>query len=329
MQVKKHNDSSCYVIAEAGINHNSDMSIAKDMIKMAARCGANAIKFQTIIPNEIFSELINPELYDMSKSWILDLKQHRELKNFAQKQKIDFLSTPLGTQSLKILKEIGCSTIKIASCDLNNTELLKHASDLKTKLIISTGMSTISEIASTVEYLKNKNCDFALLHCISCYPTPMDQANVRTVVFLKEMFDVPIGYSDHTMGTEASLAAVVLGASIIEKHFTLNKDMKGPDQKLSADPEEFSKMVNQIRSIEKSLGKPRTTVFPIEKKFRQNMRRSIVASKNLPKYSTLKKSDLILVRPGTGIPPTMLHNLIGMKTSKNIKKGELLDWKSL
>lgn len=315
-----------FIIAEAGINHNSDIDIAKKMIKSASECGADAIKIQTIIPDEFLSEKINPKLFQMAKNWSLSYKQHQELKNFAKKNNIEFFSTPLGKKSVNILKKIKVNLVKIASGDLDNLELIKQALQLGVPLIISTGMSSISEIASTVDFIKKHKRQFVLLHCISSYPTPIEDTNLSTIPYFREAFHVPIGYSDHTEGIEACLAAVSLGACVIEKHFTLDKNMEGPDQKLSADPKEFAQLVKSIRIIEKTIGKHRTGIINSEEKFRKLMRRSIGVNREIPTGTKLRKSDLNLIRPSTGIPPNMMEKLVGMTVKKRVKKGELLSW---
>ena len=330
MQVGKQkigSGNSVYVVAEAGINHNGDINIAKKMIEAAAKAGADAIKFQTIFSEELFSKKLNPELYDLIKQWSFNKREHIELKKHAEKNGIDFFSTPVGKKSAKLLREIGVKCIKIASGELTNHELIKNVAKMKKPMIISTGMSTMSEIMDTVNLVRQENCPFALLHCNAAYPSPHEDVNLSNINYLQEMFDVPIGFSDHTIGDEACLAAVSMGASIIEKHFTLDKNMEGPDQKLSADVAEFTNLVSKIRIIEKLRGSPRTGPTKSEMKFRKLMRKSVCAATNIPHGTKLKKPMLTLVRPGTGIPPTMLDQLIGMTIKKDIKKGTLIDWK--
>jgi len=320
-------DHPVYIIAEAGINHNGDLDIAKEMIEEAKKCGVDAIKIQTIIPEDLFSQKLNPELFEMCKDWTLDLNQHKELKKHAIKNKIEFFSTPVGLKSTKILRDLGVSAIKIASGDLNNYELIKEASKSTKSLIISTGMSSISEIMSTVNFIEATDSKFMLLHCISSYPASIKDANLNTIPYFKTIFNVPIGYSDHTLGIDTAVTAVALGASCIEKHFTLDKKMIGPDQNLSANPHEFKELVAKIRLVENGLGTPRNTTLPSEIKFRKLMRRSIFSTRDLKKGTKLNKSDLILLRPGNGIHPKMIENLIGMTLIKNVKKGEMLSWK--
>ena len=318
-----------FIIAEAGINHNGDLNIAKKLIKQASKCGADAIKFQTITADELFSKKMNPELYTLVDKWSLNKKDHLTLIDYAKKNSIQIFSTPMGQKTTKLLVSLGMQAIKIASCDLNYHDFLKTTAKTKTPMIISTGMSKISEISSAVDIIKQENCPFAILHCNSSYPTPMEDANLSTIPYLEKMFDVPIGYSDHTDGIDACIAAVAIGASILEKHFTLDKEMEGPDQKLSADPNEFSELVRKTRLIEKSLGKPRTGVTKSEKKFVKKMRKSIGASIDIPANTKIKKSMLSVFRPGNGISPDMIDDLVGLKTKKLIKKGTQLSWKEL
>ena len=238
-----------FIVAEAGINHNGDIEIAKEMIESASKFGVNAIKFQTLFPEELFSEKLNPEWFSLIKKWSFTKKQHLELMKYADKNGIEFFSTPVGKKSAKLLQDIGVKTIKIASGELTNHELIRTIAKMKIPMIISTGMATISEILSSVGIVRKENCPFVLLHCNASYPSPIEDVNLSTIHYLQEIFKVPIGYSDHTVGNEACLTAVSLGACIIEKHFTLDKNMEGPDQKLSADTKEFSDLVQRIRIV--------------------------------------------------------------------------------
>ena len=197
---------------------------------------------------------------------------------------------------------------------------------MKIPMLVSTGMTTISEIAEVVELIKQYNCPFTLLHCVSSYPTLAKDANLSTIQYLKNTFDVPVGFSDHTTGIEVSLAAVALGASVIEKHFTLDKNMPGPDQKLSLNPSEFLELSEKTRLIEKALGTPRSTIIKSEINFRDNMRKSIGVKSDIIPGTSLKRSMISLFRPGTGISPNMMDNIIGRTVKKPIKAGTLLSW---
>ena len=197
---------------------------------------------------------------------------------------------------------------------------------MKIPMLVSTGMTTISEIAEVVELIKQYNCPFTLLHCVSNYPTLVKDANLSTIQYLKNTFNVPVGFSDHTTGVEISLAAVALGASVIEKHFTLDKNMPGPDQKLSLNPSEFLELSKKTRLIEKAMGIPRSTIIKSEINSRDNMRKSIGIKFDIMPGTILKRSMISLFRPGTGIPPNMINNIIGKTVKKSIKAGTLLSW---
>ena len=294
------------------------------MIEKASTTGVDAIKFQTLLPDELFSKESNPELFNLIKQWSLSKQNHIILKKYAEKFNLDFISTPIGKKTSNILYEIKCKAIKLASADLTNLELIKHISTFKIPIIVSTGMSTMSEIFSTVEFLSNHNSSFCLLHCTAAYPTTIDEANLVNIPYFQKIFSMPIGYSDHTIGNDASCTAVSLGASMIEKHFTLDKNMQGPDQKLSADVDDFKNLVTKIRHIERMMGRPRIKPTKSEKKFRQAMRRSLVFSKDLKKGTKLKKSDFLYLRPGNGIPLDNLDIVVGLKINQNVKKGSPL-----
>lgn len=315
-----------YIIAEAGINHNGNIEIAKEMIETAAKCGVDAIKFQTIIPDELFSKLLNPETFDFAQKLSFNKKQHIELKNIANKNGIEFFSTPLGKRSTQLLAEIGVKIMKIASGEITNHDLIKRISQLRIPMLISTGMTSLSEISDVVAIVEKQKCPFILMHCISSYPLPVEEANLATIPFLRNTFGIPVGYSDHALGNEVCFAAVSLGACAIEKHFTLDKNMEGPDQKLSANPKEFLELVSTIRIIEKAIGTPRLSPTKSEEKFKKLMRKSIGVSKDLPRGTKIKKSMLTVIRPGTGISPILIDNFVGMTLKTSVKKGNLLSW---
>jgi len=320
------NAKNVYVVAEAGINHNGSMNIAKQMIESAAKCGCNAVKFQTIFPEELFTTLNNPDLFEISKSWNFTKKQHIELKKFSEELKLDFFSTPVGIKSAKLLVDIDVKMIKIASGELNNHELVSYISKKHIPIILSTGFSTLSELSQTVELIKSEKCPFAILHCNASYPTPIEDLNLVNIPYLKTIFNTTVGFSDHSLGNEASLAAVSLGAKIIEKHFTLDRKMPGFDQELSSDPKEFLNLVQKIRKLEKSFGKIREGPTKSEQKFKQLMRKSIASVKNIPSGTKITNSMLKAVRPGTGIPIDKKTTLIGLTTKKSIKKDEFFEW---
>jgi len=318
-----------FIIAEAGINHNGDMELAKQMVDEAAKCGVDAIKIQTLLPEELFSKKLNSEIYDYIQTLSFNKKQHIELKKRAEKNGIEFLSTPVGSNTAKLLNEIKCNTFKIASGELNNLELVSQIAKYGKPIIVSTGMSTLSEIMTTIEIIQEHNCPFAILHCISCYPTKINDANLSTIPYFQNIFDAPIGYSDHTLGNQACLSAVALGAKILEKHFTLDKNMEGPDQKLSGDTRDFKELVTETRKVEKSMGIPRTKPYSPEIKFKNLMRVSIGTSKNIQSGTKITKSMLTYFRPGTGIPPTLIDQIIGLRVNQDVEKGTHLTWNML
>jgi len=321
------NSHPVYIVAEPGVNHKGDIELAKKLISEASKSGANAVKFQVIGSDEVYLKDNYPKYNKMIRDTQLSKNEYIELQKYAKMKNIDFFATPAGEKSLKILEDINVSAIKIGSGELNRTSLIEKASEAKKPLIVSTGMTTISEISSIVELLKKKQCSFALLHCNSCYPTPIEDANLSTIPYLANVFKIPIGYSDHTIGNIACLSAVSVGASIIEKHFSIDDGVWKQEIDLSAHPKEFSEMVKQIRTIEKMLGKPRQNVSPSEIKSRRIMRYSICASCEIKPGTKIKNSMLTILRPGTGIQPNMKEKIIGLTINKKIKKGTPLEWK--
>jgi N,N'-diacetyllegionaminate synthase len=315
-----------FIIAEAGINHNGNIELAKEMVDEAAKCGVDAIKIQTLLPEELFSKKLNSEVFDYCQSLSFNKKQHIELKKRAEKNNIQFLSTPVGTKTAKLLHEIKVNSFKIASGEINNLELITQIANYRKPIIVSTGMSTLSEILTTVERIQENECPFAILHCISCYPTKIQDANLSTITYFQNIFNVPVGYSDHTLGNDACLTAVALGSNILEKHFTLDKNMEGPDQKISGDVAEFKELVKKTRNIEKSLGIPRAKPYPQEIKFKKMMRVSIGTSKYIKSGTKITKSMLTYFRPGDGISPTMIDQIIGLKANQDVEKGTHLTW---
>jgi len=316
-----------YVIVEPGINHLGSVNKAKEIIKTASECGADAVKFQTLHPSELFSDKFFPEIVEKIKKSQFSKNEWLELKRFAKKLKIDFFSTPTGEKSLKLLHSINVPCFKIGSGELNKDYFIKNVAKIGKPIILSTGMSSLSEISLIVEILKQKNCPFALLHCNSSYPSPIEDANLSTIPDLKKIFDVPIGYSDHTIGTEACLAAVALGATIIEKHFILDDSPGLDDVSLSVFPNELKNMINQIRIIEKSIGIPRRGITKSEKNTRIAMRYSVSAAKNISSNTSITRSMLVVLRPGDGISPSDIELLSGLKIKENVKKGQRLKWK--
>ncbi len=334
MKTKKFlNLKKSYFIAEIGVNHNNDMALAKKMIISAKSSGANAVKFQTFKAEK----LVTPKTplvkyqkkstrsgkthYDMIKSLELSEKNHLKLKKFCREIDIDFLSTPYDLDSAKFLNKIGCKIFKTASADIVDLELHTYLAKNKKKVIISTGMSNFQEIDKCIKiYRKHSNKNFILLHCVSNYPCSLKSLNLNIIPKLKKRYKCTVGYSDHSVGSIASILSVALGAKVIEKHFTINKNLSGPDQKASDLPKDFKKMVEEIRSAEIALGKSVKKCQPEETQMSKVSRKSLTLNKNILKGQEIKRSSLVMKRPGTGIFFYNLSKVLGKKVKKNLKK---------
>ncbi|MBF87897.1 MAG: N-acetylneuraminate synthase [Pelagibacterales bacterium] len=338
MKFKKNNT---FIIAEAGINHNGKLSIAKKMVKIAKCAGANCIKFQAFNINNLVSNKAKSARYQLKETnnnlqknvlqnLTLSKQNLSQLYNECKKQKIEFLCTAFDKELLKYLVSLGMKKIKIPSGEITNFPYLIETAKYNIPIILSTGMSNMQEIKKAYECLKsvNKNVDISILHCTSLYPAPNSTLNLKAISSLSKKFKCTIGYSDHSKGNYASIAAVSLGAKIIEKHFTLNKNYSGPDQSASANPKELKDLIENIRNLEKALGDGIKIAHKLEKNTADVARRSWHANNNIAANSKIKLEDLILLRPGTGIESS--KKLIGLKTKKNIKKGEIikLSWLS-
>ena len=333
--------SPCFIIAEAGINHNGDINLAKDLIDAAKDLGADAIKFQTFKAEQIaipscpmagYQKKMSPDesQYEMLKRLELSDSQFIELFNYCRKKKIMFLSTPFDHQSAKFLYKLGIIAFKISSSDLNNIPFLMQVASYKKPVILSTGMSTLLEVKEAVEAIfSTGNKKLILLHCTSNYPTRFQDVNLRAMLTLEKKFNLAVGYSDHTIGFEVSIAAAAMGACVIEKHFTLNRRLAGPDQAASLEPDELKKMVGCIRNIEKSLGtgvkKPRKS----EEAIKRVIRKSVVAVGDIPEGATINQDMLAIKRPGRGIEAKYLARIIGKRTKVNIKKDQILLWREV
>lgn len=321
-----------YVIAEIGVNHNNNISLAQKMITSAKKSGADAVKFQTFKASNFVTKY-TPKAeyqkkntdsslnhYNMIRSLELSTKNHIKLKNFCKKIKIDFLSTPYDIESAKFLKKIGCNVFKTSSADIVDLELHSYLAKSKKKIIISTGMSNIKEIKECLEiYKKFLNKNYILLHCVSNYPCSLKSLNLKALELMKKKFNCDVGFSDHTIGYQAAVTSVCLGASIVEKHFTLNKNLMGPDHKASANPKEFKKMVNEIRKTELILGKCVKKCQTEEKEMAKVSRKSLTLNRNLKKNEILKRNFLTLKRPGTGNFYNQIENFIGRKSKRSLK----------
>lgn len=318
-----------FIIAEGGLNHNGNIGTAKKLIDAAVDANANAIKFQTFITNKVFSKKLSPQVFNMIKKYELTAEDFGELKDYSRKKGILFCSTPFDSTSCDLLTKLHVPFYKIGSGDLDNIPLVIHASKNKKPIFLSTGMSTNQEIIEALNSIAPYNKEIALLHCTSLYPADFSEANLNQILSLKKNFDILVGYSDHTLGFEASLAAVSLGACIIEKHLTLDNNMKGPDHKTSLNPADFKLMIKKIRNVEASFGSYHKEILTREKTIRKVARRSIISIQDIPKGKMIDNNDVYTLRPAGGIKPKYLSKVLGKRAKTNIKEGSLLQWQML
>lgn len=328
-----------FIIAEAGVNHNGKLRLAKRLVDVAKAAGADAVKFQTFSADELlipaapkaqYQKQNDPgqSQYEMIKKLELSRSDFKKLYEYCKKEKILFMSTPFGPKSAEFLHGLGMSIFKISSGELNNIPLLMQIAGYRKQIILSTGMATMSEIREAVNAVRLKsNKKLTLLHCTTNYPTRYEEANLRAMETLKKAFNVPVGYSDHTEGIEVAIAAAALGASVIEKHFTLDRGLPGPDQKASLEPEELKSMIRSVRNIEKAMGDGKKIPQRSEVAVKKIARKSIVAVCDIPKGAILKPAMLALKRPGTGIEPKYLYELMNKRVRSRIKKDQIITWR--
>lgn len=326
----------CFIIAEAGVNHNGSVSLARRLVDAAAKAGADAVKFQTFkaeklvtrdAPQAAYQKRNTGKVesqYDMLKRLELSAEAHRKLASYCRKRKIIFLSTPFDEKSADLLEDLDVPAFKIGSGELTNLPFLIHVARKGKPMIISTGMATAAEVKEAINAVHRAgNKHIALLHCVSSYPAEARWANLRAIQTMQKQFDLPVGYSDHTIGNETALAAVALGACVIEKHFTIDRNLPGPDQKLSLEPVELQTLVCGIRIVESAMGSGVKKPVKAEKPVANLVRRSLVAACDIPKEILLAKKHIAIKRPGTGLPPVIFTKLIGHRTIRFIKQGTL------
>tara|TARA_Y100000590_G_scaffold470735_1_gene668995 strand:- start:2378 stop:3379 length:1002 start_codon:yes stop_codon:yes gene_type:complete len=324
------------IIAEAGVNHNGSIKNAKKLIDVASDAGADIIKFQTFSPEDIVlrntkkaqyqrkGSKRNQTQYQMLKKLELKFSEHIELFKYCKKKKIEFLSTAFDFKSINLLKKLRLKRNKIPSGEITNYPYLKEIAKISKPILLSTGMSTYREISEALNILKKSKNYITLLHCNSAYPTPYKDVNLKVLNEMRKRFNLPVGYSDHTLGYEVSLAAVVLGASVIEKHITLNRKMKGPDHSSSLEPSEIKAMVKAIRNIEQSMGHSKKKPTKSEFKNIFFSRKSIVAKTNINKGDKFSEYNLTTKRPAKGLSPMKWTKIIGKKSNRNYKKEDLI-----
>ena len=324
------------IIAEAGVNYNGSLDLAYKMVDAAKKAGADIVKFQTGIPEKVMSRFAEKADYqkkttgehesqlEMVRKLMLKLDDFIPLKKYCEDREIKFLSTPFDLSSIDFLDELGCNMWKIPSGEITNLPYLLRIAKTNKQVIMSTGMSTLEDVAAALDVLKkNGSGEVTLLHCTTEYPAPFSDVNLKAMNTLREQFHCKVGYSDHTLGIEIPIAAVAMGATVIEKHFTLDRNMKGPDHKASLEPNELSAMVKAIRNIELALGTEVKKPSASEK----NMtiaRKSIIAARNIKAGEILTEENLTTKRPGNGISPMKWFDVIGTKATKDFAEDELI-----
>ena len=336
-----------FIIAEAGVNHNGNMDTAIKLIDMAKKAGADAIKFQTFKSERLVTRSTPKAKYqkantgsgesqlEMLKRLELTSDNFKRLFSYCRKKNIIFMSTPFDEKSADMLDRLGMGFFKIPSGEITNKPLIQHIAGKNKPVILSTGMSYLSEVEKAVRWIYeiwNKsgfNQQLTLLHCVSDYPAHAADINLYAMNTLKTAFGLSVGYSDHTLGIEVPIAAVAIGAKVIEKHFTLDKNMKGPDHKASLEPDELKAMVKAIRNVEKAMGDGIKRPTEKEDETRIIARRSLVAKRDLKKGDVINSGDIIIKRPGSGILPDVKETIRGIKASKNIIADSVIKWGDL
>lgn len=330
---------SVFIIAEAGVNHNGDITLAKKLIDVAYEAGADAVKFQTFKTENLVSKNASKAQYqkettdeeesqfDMIKKLELDVDTHHELIAYCKSKNIMFLSTPFDLDSVDLLNELGLSIFKIPSGEITNLPYLRKIGSLNKKIVLSTGMADMGEIGEALKILTDAGTiqeNITVLHANTMYPTPMRDVNLRAMLSIGREFGVAVGYSDHTLGIEVDIAAVAMGATCIEKHFTMDKTMDGPDHKASLEPHELIAMVKGIRNIETALGSSEKKPSESERPNMAVARKSIVAARDIKKGEIFREENLAVKRPGTGISPMKWDELLGSQASKDYILDELI-----
>lgn len=333
----------CFIIAEAGVNHNGDINLAHSLIDAAVAAGADAVKFQLFLTDE----LITPDApkaayqeentgekgrqYEMLKSLELSPLQHAELKAHCDDAGIIYVCTPYDQLSVDSLDQMDVPAYKIASTDTNNTPFLRYVAKKGRPVILSTGMSTLSEVEAAVNTLKQHGLHgkIILLHCTSEYPAPLNEVNLKAILTMQQAFCCPTGFSDHTPGIGASPWAVVLGACVVEKHFTLDRSLPGPDHCASLEPNELLTLVQTVRDVENALGDGIKRPMPSEINNKPRMQKSLVARRHISSGEIITEADLTAKRPGTGLSPDWQDAIVGKRTAKDIPKNSILSFASI
>jgi len=330
-----------FIIAEAGVNHNGDINLAYKLADVAKEAGADAVKFQTFKAENVVSKLADKAEYqkkttgsdksqlEMIKKLELSFDDFIKLKKYCDKKEIMFLSTPFDHHSIDFLYDL-VNIYKIPSGEIINGPYLKHIAAKNKPIIMSTGMANLGEVEEAINTIRSVNSEaqISLLHCTTNYPTPYEEVNLKAMQTLAAAFRLPVAYSDHTLGIEVPVAAVAMGAKIIEKHFTLDKKLPGPDHKASLEPDELKEMVKAIRNIEKALGDGIKRPNKSEVEIMKVVRKSLIANRDIRAGEVIKESDIAVKRPGTGILPKFKNIIIGMKLINDIRQDEPFRWEN-
>jgi len=327
-------NNPCYIIAEIGINHNGKIDIAKKLIDVAVKAGANAVKFQKRSLGELYREdvLNDPNIESQGFEILVDVlkevefseSEYNEIIQYCKDKQITFLCTPWDGKSVDFLEKFFVPAYKVASADMTNLPLLRHIALTNKPIIVSTGMSTMDEIEKTVSFLKKENCNFILLHCNSTYPSPIDSLNLNLIHMLSEKFQVPIGYSGHESGIISTLTAANMGAVLIERHITLDKTMEGIDQASSLEPSEFIQLVKYIREAELAKGIPEKRMTRGEILQREVLGKSIVCKTDIDIEEIFSENNLEVKGPAKGLSPQFYYDILGKKSMRKLKKGDYL-----
>jgi len=329
----------CFIIAEAGVNHNGDTALAKKLIDAAIEAGADAVKFQTFKAEKIVTPTAEKadyqkhttgageSQYEMIKKLELSETDFRNLSDYAKEAGIIFLSTPFDEESVDLLDQIGVPAFKVPSGEITNFPLLKKIAQKSKPIILSTGMATLGEVEEALNYLKKHGAEeIVLLHCTTSYPAPVASVNLRVMETLRYAFQVPVGYSDHTEGITIPIAAATMGACVIEKHFTLDRTLPGPDHQASLEPRELTAMVKAVRDVELARGNGIKGPTEEEEAIKRVARRSIVAKRDIHMGDVLTEDDLATKRPGIGIEPRYLDSVVRMKARVPIRRDQVIQW---
>lgn len=332
----------CFIIAEAGVNHNGSREMAFRLVDAAVRAQANAVKFQTFVSEQVISAAAPKAAYqrettgseesqlEMVKKLEFPPEIFGEIQNYCKAAGILFLSTPFEESSADVLESLDVPAFKIPSGEITNFPFLEHVARKGRPMIVSTGMSDLEEVRAAVDVIRNcSDSELILLHCVSSYPANPARVNLRSLNTLAQEFSVPVGFSDHTLGIEVALAAAALGATVIEKHLTLDKTLAGPDHRASLEPNEFAAMVRGIRVVESALGDGRKCPTPEELDTAAVARKSLVSTRALASGTILTEDAVAIRRPGTGLAPSLRSRLIGRQLNRDVAAGEVFEWEMI